>query len=91
VRGLLLDAAAATPGVAADPAPRVLPWALEEFFVRYQLHVRLAPGADRITARAALNERILDTFNAAGVQIMTPHFESQPERPVIARSDGAAS
>jgi small-conductance mechanosensitive channel len=91
VRGLLLDAAAATPGVAADPAPQVLPWALEEFFVRYQLHVRLAPGADRITARAALNERILDTFNAAGVQIMTPHFESQPERPVIARSDGAAS
>jgi hypothetical protein len=69
----------------------VLPWALEEFFVRYQLHVRLAPGAGRIAVRAALNERILDTFNAAGVQIMTPHFESQPERPVIARSDGAAS
>jgi small-conductance mechanosensitive channel len=91
VRGLLLDAAAATPGVAADPAPQVLPWALEEFFVRYQLHVRLAPGAGRIAVRAALNERILDTFNAAGVQIMTPHFESQPERPVIARSDGAAS
>ena len=91
VRGLMLDAAAATPGVATEPAPQVLPWALEEFFVRYQLHVRLAPGADRVTVRAALNERILDAFNAAGVQIMTPHFESQPERPVIAQSARAGT
>jgi hypothetical protein len=41
--------------------------------------------------RAALNERILDAFNAAGVQIMTPHFESQPERPVIAQSARAGT
>jgi small-conductance mechanosensitive channel len=91
VRSLLLDAAAGTPGVAADPPPRVLPWALEEFFVRYQLHAHLVPGADRIAVRAELNTRILDAFAAAGVQIMTPHFESQPDRPVIARTGRASA
>lgn len=84
VRQLLADAAAATAGVAADPPPRVLAWELSDFFVSYQLHTHLAPGADRIAVRAELNTRILDIFAAARVQIMTPYFESQPEQPVIA-------
>ena len=83
VRQLLLEATAATAGIASDPPARVLPWELSDFFVRYQLHSFLAPGADRISVRAELNARILDVFAAAGVQIMTPHFESQPARPVI--------
>lgn len=83
VRELLLAAAAATPGVAGDPAPRVLTWELSDFFVTYQLHAYLAREADRITVRAELNTRILDAFAAAGVQIMTPHFENQPERRVL--------
>jgi small-conductance mechanosensitive channel len=87
VRQLLTDAATGIPGVAPEPAPRVLPWQLDEFYVRYQLHVHLAPGTDRAAMRAELNARILDVFAAAGVQIMTPHYESQPERPVIARAE----
>jgi small-conductance mechanosensitive channel len=87
VRRLLTEAAVGTPGVAPDPAPRVLPWELAEFYVRYQLHVHLVPGADRIAIRGELNARILDVFAAAGVQIMTPHYESQPERAVIARPE----
>lgn len=83
VSGLLRAAAAATPGVAAAPEPRVLTWELSDFFVQYRLHVTLAAGADRITARADLNTRILDAFAGAGVQIMTPHFESQPERRIL--------
>jgi small-conductance mechanosensitive channel len=91
VCGLLAEAAAATEGVAADPPPRILPWELDDFCVRYQLHVHLAPGADRIAVRADLNARILDAFSAAGVQIMTPHYESQPEVPVIAPAAGRAT
>jgi small-conductance mechanosensitive channel len=87
VRRLLTDAAVATSGTAPEPAPRVLPWELGEFYVRYQLHVHLAPDADRVATRAALNARILEVFAAAGVQIMTPHYESQPDRPVIARPE----
>ena len=40
--------------------------------------------ASRIAVRSELNSRILDAFAAAGVQIMTPHFESQPTNPVVA-------
>jgi small-conductance mechanosensitive channel len=90
VRQLLADAASATAGIAAHPAPRVLAWELSDFFVSYQLHTHLEPGADRIAVRAELNTRILDAFAAAGVQIMTPHFESQPEHPVIALAPGAS-
>src|SRR5262245_41376882 len=88
VSELLREAASATRGVAAEPAPRVLVWELSDFFVRYQLHTHLERGASRIAARVELNTRILDAFAAAGVQIMTPHFESQPDRPVIAPSPG---
>jgi len=90
VKRLLSESAATTPGVAADPTPRILPWELADFYVVYQLHVRLAEGADRIAVRADLNANILDRFGAAGVQIMTPHFENQPEQPVITPAAGRA-
>lgn len=86
VRKLLFDAAQVD-GIVSEPPPRLLVWELADFYVRYQFHVYLAPGGDRIAMRGVLNARILDAFNAAGVQIMTPHFESQPARPVIAPRD----
>lgn len=84
VNALLLQAAAATKGVRRDPSPRVLEWELCDFYVRYQLHVYLQDPTNRVTVRSDLNSRILDAFAAAGVQIMAPHFESQPPKPVVA-------
>jgi len=46
--------------------------------------VRLVNAEHRATVRSALNSNILDSFNAANVQIMTPHFEGQPDKPVLA-------
>lgn len=89
VAALLKEAAAATHGVAAEPAPRVLVWELSDFSVRYQLHAHLQRNTSRIAARVELNTRILDVFSAAGVQIMTPHFESQPDPPAIPPPVGA--
>jgi small-conductance mechanosensitive channel len=83
VRDLLLAAAESTAGIAAQPAPRVLAWELSDFFVEYQLHNYLIRDADRIAVRAELNTRILDMFAGAGVQIMTPHYETQPDRRVL--------
>ncbi len=84
VHELLLQAAAHTKHVRHDPPPRVLQWELSDFSVTYRLDVNLERAEDRLAVRSELNSRILDAFAAAGVQIMTPHFESQPEKPVIA-------
>jgi small-conductance mechanosensitive channel len=83
VEALLLRAAAATNGVRRTPSPRVFQWELTDFYVVHQLHVHLDHADQRTFVRSELNARILDTFMAAGVQIMTPHFEAQPERPVL--------
>jgi hypothetical protein len=34
-----------------------------------------------------LHQNIQDAFNEAGVQIMSPHFRSQPEQPVVVPRD----
>lgn len=83
VEALLLQAAAETEGVRRDPDPRVFRWELSDFSVLYQLHVRLVNAEHRATVRSALNSNILDSFMAAQVQIMTPHFEGQPDKPVV--------
>ena len=37
----------------------------------------------RVKVLSQLHQNIQDAFNAQGVQIMTPAFESQPEKPVV--------
>jgi small-conductance mechanosensitive channel len=88
VEALLLEAAAKTEGVRRDPAPRVLRWELSDFSVLYQLHVRLENAEYRATVRSELNSNILDAFMTAQVQIMTPHFEGQPDKPVLPALQG---
>ena len=83
VHEMLLKAAERTPGVRKDPAPFVLQTRLSEFYVEYQLVVRLEQAEQRIATLNALHQNIQDFFNERGVQIMTPAFESQPERPLI--------
>jgi small-conductance mechanosensitive channel len=84
VKGLLMKAAADTRGVRQEPGPRVLQWELSDFYVIYHLHVYLERAEDRVAVRSELHARILDVFSAAGVQIMTPHYESQPSKAVVA-------
>lgn len=83
VHGLLLLAAERTALLAREPAPFVLQRALSDFYVEYQLHGHLAPDAGRPEALSALHGAIQDAFNEHGVQILSPHFESQPAAPVV--------
>ncbi|MUV13661.1 mechanosensitive ion channel family protein [Noviluteimonas gilva] len=79
VHRLLMDAAHATPGVVDAPAPFVLQTALGDFGIEYRLRARIADVEQRWIALSALHAQIQDAFNAAGVQIMTPHYEGDPE------------
>lgn len=83
VHALLEQAAAATAGLRHQPPPRVFQRALSDFYVDYELLVSLDRPIDRLPILSALHANIQDAFNAAGVQIMSPHFMTQPDQPVL--------
>jgi len=79
VHRLLLEAAARTEGALAEPPPHVIQSELTDFSVRYTLRCRVVDIAQRWLIRSALLANIQDAFNAAGVQIMSPNYEADPE------------
>lgn len=80
VHAMLLEAAGRTPGVAAEPRPYVVQTALSDFYVEYRLRAQSNENAPRRRAEALnqLHANILDVFNENGVQIMSPHYRSDP-------------
>jgi small-conductance mechanosensitive channel len=83
VHRILLRAAAETPGLRKSPAPFVLQRGLDDFYVAYELRAYIEHPIERLPILSALHARIQDGFNAEGVQIMSPHFMTQPEQPVV--------
>ena len=80
---MLLEAARRTGGLRAQPQPTVLQTQLSDFYVAYELRVSLAQPTNRITVLSQLNAHIQDVFNEYGVQIMSPHYLSDPPQPVM--------
>jgi small-conductance mechanosensitive channel len=78
VHAMLLEAARHTPDIATDPAPTVAQHALNDFYVDYRLTV-IVQGPFRQTL-SVLHANIQDIFNANGVQIMSPHYNRDPEQ-----------
>jgi len=83
VHEMLLAAAAKTAGLRQEPAPLVLQTSLSDFNVEYQVVARLEDASRRILVMNELHQNIQDAFNERGVQIMSPHFVSQPGQPVL--------
>jgi len=85
VHALLADAAKRTDGIAASPPPQVFQTSLDDFYVKYQLVCRATASApaERAAVLSALFANVQDAFNEAGVQIMSPHFLSDPAKPKI--------
>ncbi len=79
VHAMLALAAARTVGVNTRIEPLIRQLALQDFYVEYELQVRIADGMAPPDIRAALHAAIQDVFNEYGVQIMSPHFMSQPD------------
>jgi small-conductance mechanosensitive channel len=82
VQALLLLAAERTEGVRKEPRPVVLQRALADFFVEYQLLVSVDRPERRYGVLSDLHANIQDAFNEFGVQILSPHFVSQPDNRV---------
>lgn len=76
VHSLLISAAEAAEGIAADPKPFVLQTELNDFNVSYQLNAYTALSNQMAIIYSRLHQNIQDKFNEAGVEIMSPHYTS---------------
>ena len=87
VEAMLREAAERTPGLLKDPPPFVLQQSLGDFCVTYELNVYSDRPHEMMKQYTLLSQNILDVFNEYGVQIMTPAYKSDPEKPKIVRKD----
>jgi small-conductance mechanosensitive channel len=83
VEAMLLLAAERTEGLAREPVPFVLQKSLGDFCVVYEINVPCDAPAQMAVLYSRLHRNILDVFNEYGVQIMTPAYEGDPERPKV--------
>jgi small-conductance mechanosensitive channel len=87
VHAMLLMAAARVPDVVADPPPRVLQTALNDFYVEYTMIVRINEPSRRIAILSDVHAHIQDVFNEFGVQIMSPNYEADPAQAKVVPRD----
>lgn len=83
VHQLLIDAALKTKGIQPDPKPFVLETELQDFYPCYQINAFIKDADKQAQIYSDLHQNIQDTFNEAGVEIMSPHY--------FAGRDGSAS
>lgn len=77
VHQLLIDAAKATPGVMEQPEPFVLETELSDFYPCYQINAYIREADKLAQIYSDLHQNIQDTFNEAGVEIMSPHYRAE--------------
>jgi small-conductance mechanosensitive channel len=80
-------AAERTPGVMKEPQPFVRHHALGDFAVSYEINVYCDNAQAMGEIYTNLHRNILDIFNEYGVQIMTPAYEGDPEKPKVVPKD----
>jgi small-conductance mechanosensitive channel len=74
VHELLISAALATDDIDSDPEPFVLQKSLDDYSVNYQLNATTRDAVGMPRTHSNLDANILDAFNEAGVEIMSPMF-----------------
>lgn len=89
VHAMLIEAAQKTEGITREPAPYVLQMALADFYVQYRLvaYSDLASPTQRAQLLSVLLGNVQDAFNERGVQIMSPHYYTQPAQPQVVPRD----
>ncbi|EJH2818827.1 mechanosensitive ion channel [Salmonella enterica] len=83
VHAMLELAAKRAQGVDLTHPPLVRQLSLMDWYIAYELQVRLLPGQSLAASRNALHSNIQDVFNEFNVQIMSPNFVMQPEGAVM--------
>lgn len=74
VQSLLIEAALATKDILQQPAPFVLQTSLDDYYVSHEINAYTKEPERMANIYSDLHRNILDKFNAAGVEIMSPHY-----------------
>lgn len=76
VHQALLTAADRTPMLLKDPKPFVLQSSLEDFYVAYEINAYTREANKQAGIYSTLHQNIQDSFNEAGIEIMSPHYRA---------------
>jgi len=74
VHELLIGAALKTDNIETEPEPFVLQKSLDDYSINYQLNATTKDAVGMPRTHSQLNANILDAFNEAGLEIMSPMF-----------------
>ncbi len=83
VEAMLRMAAERTEGLLKDPEPFIRQLSLGDFCVTYELNVYCNDVKAMGVLYTGMHRNILDVFNEYDVQIMTPAYEGDPEKPKV--------
>ena len=72
----LIEAALKTEMIEQTPSPFVLQTSLDDFYVSYQINVYTKRPTEQPMIYSSLHQNIQDSFNAAGIEIMSPHYNA---------------
>jgi small-conductance mechanosensitive channel len=76
IHKLMLEGAERTEHILKDPKPFVLQTSLEDFYVSYQINAYIKEANKQAVIYSDLFRNILDVFNEAGVEILSPHYRA---------------
>jgi len=74
VNALMINAALDTQNILAQPEPFVLKTSLDDFYITYELNAYTSKPNLMAGTYSELHQNILDKFNLAGVEIMSPSY-----------------
>jgi len=87
VHALLLMGAERTPGLLREPPPFILQKSLDDFYVTYELNVYTDKPLEMVEIYSELHQNVQDAFNEYEVQIMSPSYRFDPDRPKVVPKD----
>ncbi|MBT9395568.1 mechanosensitive ion channel family protein [Hymenobacter sp. NST-14] len=76
VHQLLIAAALEAEEVMTEPRPFVLQTSLDDYYVSYQLNAYTREASKQAVLYSRIHQNIQDQFNAAGIEIMSPHYRA---------------
>ena len=76
VNKLLIKAALKTTLTQKNPKPFVLQKSLDDFYVNYEINAYTKQPKKMALIYSELHKNILEAFNAAGIEILSPHYNA---------------